>query len=52
MRIKVRPLVNVVGLRPGQDAEVDYTARIDALLKAGYLVALMEKRTNGPSVSE
>lgn len=41
MRIRVRPLVNVIGLRPGIDAEIDYTPKVDALLRAGYLVPLV-----------
>lgn len=46
MRIKVRPLVTVLGLRPGIDAEIDYTPKVDALIKAGYLVALMPRGQN------
>jgi hypothetical protein len=47
-RIKVRVTVNVLGLRAGQEAEIEYTQRVDDLLRAGLLLAL---KPNGQNVS-
>ncbi len=49
MRIKVLATVNVLGLKAGSSAEIDYTKRVDDLHSAGYLLALVP---NGQDVPE
>lgn len=42
-RIKVLATVNAVGLKAGQSAELDWTKKVDDLLRAGLLLALKPK---------
>lgn len=46
MRVRVRSLVHMVGLKPGQEAEIDFTEKVRELIRAGYLQALRPK-SNG-----
>ena len=39
-RIKVRATVTAIGLRPGQEAEVELNDLVRSLLQAGLLLAL------------
>lgn len=43
MRIKVQATVSMIGLNAGQQAEIDLTEKVRALLHAGYLRALRPK---------
>lgn len=38
--VKVRATANVLGLKPGQEAEIDMTAVTRGLLRAGLLLLL------------
>jgi hypothetical protein len=49
MRIKVHATVTVLGLKAGSQAEIEYTKRVDDLLRAGLLLPLVP---NGPNVPE
>lgn len=40
MRVRVRSLVHMLGLRPGQEAEIDLTDKVRDLLQAGYFQLL------------
>lgn len=48
--VKVRSLVNVLGLTAGQEAEIDLTPKVRELLIAGYFQLLRPK--NGTHLSE
>lgn len=41
--VKVRSTINVLGLKPGQEAEIDLTEVTRDLLRAGYLLLLRPK---------
>jgi hypothetical protein len=42
-RVKVRSTMNIIGLKAGQQAEIDLTSQVVALLRSGYLVLLRPK---------
>lgn len=41
--VKVRSTINTLGLKPGQEAEIDLDERVRALIKTGYLLLLRQK---------
>lgn len=41
--VKVRAVVSILGLKAGQQAEIDVTERSLTLIRAGYLRALRPK---------
>lgn len=41
--VKVRATINALGLKPGQEAEIDLDERVRAFLKAGYFLLLRPK---------
>lgn len=42
-RVKVRSTMNIIGLKAGQQAEIDLTQHVVGLLRSGYLVLLRPK---------
>jgi hypothetical protein len=48
MRVKVLATVTVLGLKAGSQAEIDYTKRVDELLRAGLLLPLVPNGQNVP----
>lgn len=41
--VKVRATINTLGLRPGQEAEIEITPKVVSLLRAGILLGLAPK---------